>query len=342
LDSLSDGSLIFTNAYANGRQSIHAMSSILAGIPSFQTAFTSSPYSKQPIQSVVSICDSMGYQTSFFHGAANGSMGFQGFGNILGIQNYYGRTEYNNDKDFDGIWGIWDEPFFQFMDKTLARQKQPFMATLFTLSSHDPFRIPAKYKTIFKGGPLPIHKSVQYSDNALRCFFNYAKKQPWFHNTIFVITADHTSQTYYPEYSKPVNRFADVILFYSAEKAYGLKGVRTDLASQMDIYPTLVDLIGYHKPFRSWGRSLISNLPDETPRVINSPGNIYQFMQGNYIYLFDGKNFTGIFAATDKGLEKNLIGAEKNPETAKGMLDFKAFIQDYNDRIVNKKLSSTP
>jgi len=339
LDSLADSSLIFTNAYANGRQSIHAMSSILAGIPSFQTAFTSSPYAKQKIQSIVSVCDSLGYQTSFFHGAANGSMGFLGFGNILGIKNYYGKTEYNNDKDFDGIWGIWDEPFFQFVGKTIGTQKQPFMVTLFTLSSHDPFQIPEKYKTRFKGGPLAINKCVQYSDNALRVFFNYAKTQPWYNNTIFVVTADHTSQTYYPEYSKPINRFAIPILFYSPDKAYALKGVRTDLASQMDIYPSIVDLIGYNKPFRSWGRSLIGNLPAETPRVINSLGNIYQFMQGNYIYLFDGKKITGIFAAADKGLEKNLLSGTPNPEMNKGMLDCKAFIQDYSDRIVNRKLN---
>ncbi|HEY9197536.1 MAG TPA: sulfatase-like hydrolase/transferase, partial [Mucilaginibacter sp.] len=248
LDSLSDSSLIFTNAYATGRQSIHAMSSVLAGIPSFQSAFTSSPYAKQHIQSVVSVCNSMGYQTSFFHGAANGSMGFQGFGSILGFKNYYGRTEYNNDADFDGIWGIWDEPFFQFMGKTLSKQQQPFMATLFTLSSHDPYQVPEKYKARFKGGPLDIDKCVQYSDNALRCFFNYAKQQPWYSNTIFVIPADHTSQTYYPEYSKTINRFAVPILFFSANSAYALKGIRTDLASQMDIYPTIADLIGYNKP----------------------------------------------------------------------------------------------
>ncbi|WP_184542157.1 LTA synthase family protein [Mucilaginibacter sp. FT3.2] len=339
LDSLSDSSLIFTNAYANGRQSIHAMSSVLAGIPSFQTAFTSSPYAKQKIQSIVSVCDSLGYQTSFFHGAANGSMGFQGFGNILGYKKYYGRTEYNNDSDFDGIWGIWDENFFQFMGKTLSTQKQPFMATLFTLSSHDPYQMPEKYINRFKGGPLAIDKTVQYSDNALRLFFNYAKTQSWYNNTIFVITADHTSQTYYPEYSKPINRFAVPILFFSANKTYALKGVRTDLASQMDIYPSLVSLIGYDKPFRSWGRSLISNLPTETPRVINSTGNIYQFMQGNYTYLFDGKKITGIYAAADKGLEKNLMdGGTPNPEMQKGMLDCKALIQDYTDRIVNKKL----
>jgi len=213
------------------------------------------------------------------------------------------------------------------------------MTTLFTLSSHDPFQIPEKEKERFKGGPLAIDKCVQYSDNALRGFFNYAKTQPWYNNTIFVITADHTSQTYYPEYSKAINRFAVPILFFSANKSYNLKGVRTDMASQMDIYPSVIDLIGYHKPFRSWGRSLISDLPAETPRVVNSPGSIYQFMEGDYIYLFDGSKMTGIFNCTDKGLEKNLLTGNINPEMNKGMMDCKAFIQDYTDRIVNGKLN---
>ena len=338
LDSLSENSLIFTNAFANGRQSIHALSSILAGIPSFQTAFTSSPYAKQKIQSLISISDSLGYQTSFFHGAANGSMGFLGFSNILGVENYYGRTEYNNDDDFDGIWGIWDEPFFQFMNKTLVKQQKPFLATLLSLSSHDPFKIPEKYKQQFKGGPVPIDKCVEYTDYALKKFFEQAKKEEWYKNTIFIITADHTNQSNYAEYSKAVNRFAVPILFYSPNEAYGLQGIRTDLASQTDIYPSIVDLIGFNKPFRSWGRSLITNDPTETPRVINSPGNTYQLMQGNYTYIFDGEIFTGVFDMTDKGLEKNLI-SKNDPEIQKGMADCKAYIQDYMFRIINRKLN---
>ncbi|XHR96597.1 sulfatase-like hydrolase/transferase [Mucilaginibacter sp. UC70_90] len=85
LDSLSNSSLIFTNAYATGRQSIHAMSSVLAGIPSFQNAFTSSPYAKQQIQSVVSVCDSMGYQTSFFSRGSQRVDGISGFWQHFGI-----------------------------------------------------------------------------------------------------------------------------------------------------------------------------------------------------------------------------------------------------------------
>lgn len=338
LDSLSQSSLIFTNAYANGRQSIHGMSSVLAGIPSFQYAFTSSPYARQEISSIVSVCDSLGYETSFFHGAANGSMGFLGFSNILGYDNYYGRSEFNNDHEYDGIWGIWDEPFFQYMAKTISSHQQPFMATMFSLSSHDPFKVPEKYKNKFKESHIPIHKCIEYTDFAIQQFFEYAKMQDWYDNTIFVFTADHTNQNYYPDYNNAMDRYAVPIMFFSPNLNYNLSGIREDLAQQIDIYPTLVDLMEYNKPFRSWGRSLISNLSDEKPRVINSPGNVYQFMQDNYIYVFDGKNFTGIFNIKDKSLSKNLIN-NISEEMNTGMNDCKAFIQDYMYRISQRKLN---
>jgi phosphoglycerol transferase MdoB-like AlkP superfamily enzyme len=337
-DSLATQSLIATNAFANGRQSIHAMSSVLAGIPSLTDAFTSSPYSNQKIQSLVSVSNEMGYDTSFFHGAADGSMGFLGFGNILGFKHYYGKTEYNNDADFDGIWGIWDEPFFQYFAKTLNTKKSPFMATLFSVSSHDPFKVPAKYKGKFKKGPLEIDEPIGYTDYSLKKFFETAKKMPWYKNTIFVLVADHTNQIYYPEYKKAMNRFAIPILFFSPNPKYKLHGEITQPAQQIDIYPTLVDLMGYNKKFRSWGRSLVSK-KNEAPIIVNSNGTLEQFMIGNYIYLFDGKNFTGIYHIEDKALDKNILTTEKNTEIEKGKLLSKAWYQDYMNRVINRKLN---
>ena len=335
-DSLAAHSLIATNAFANGRQSIHGMSSVLAGIPSLKDAFTSSPYSNQKIQSIVSVANEMGYDTSFFHGAPNGSMGFLGFGNILGFKHYYGKTEYNNDADFDGMWGIWDEPFFQYFAKTLNAKKNPFMATMFSVSSHHPFKIPEKYKGKFKKGPLEIHEPIGYTDFALKKFFETAKKMPWYQNTIFVVVADHTNQIAYPEYEKAMNRFAIPILFYSPNPKYQLKGEITEPAQQMDIYPTLADLMGYNKKIRSWGRSLVSE-KKENYLIVNSSG-VEQFMIGNYIYLFDGKDFTGIYDIKDLGYEKNLLGKVKNPETDLGMMKSKAWYQDYMNRVINRKL----
>lgn len=334
LDSLSQHSMIFTNAYANGRQSIHGMSSILAGIPSFKDAFTSSPYPKQKIESLVSTLKSEGYSTSFFHGAANGSMGFLGFGNILGIDKYFGRTEFNDDSQFDGFWGIWDEPFLQYMKKTLDQEKTPFFATVFTVSSHEPYIIPEKYKNRFHEGGVPMHKCVEYTDFALKQFFKEAQKAPWFNNTIFVLVADHGNQTFYDEYQKPINRFAVPIIIYKPNSKY--VGVDDDLAQQIDIYPTILDMIGYKKPFRSWGRSLLDK-KSSTPFVMNSTSSIYQFSRGNYICTFDGKTATGFYDKNDKGLTHNLISI-RNPEMNALELNCKAFIQDYMDRVVDKKL----
>lgn len=334
LDSLSQHSLIFTNAYANGRQSIHGMSSVLAGIPSFKEAFTSSPFPKQKIESLVSTLESQGYDTSFFHGAANGSMGFLGFSNILGIDNYYGRTEFNDDSEFDGFWGIWDEPFFQFMKKTLDKKSTPFFASIFTVSSHEPYIVPEKYSKTFVEGNVPIHKCAEYTDFALKRFFNEAKKEPWFSNTIFVLVADHCNQIYYEEYEKPINRFAVPIIIYKPNSKY--VGVDTDLAQQIDIYPTILDMIGYPKPFKSWGRSLLDKKAS-TPFVINSTGNIYQFSKGNYICTFDGKTAIGFYDKNDRALKTNLI-KNRNAEMNEIELNCKAFIQDYMNRIIDKKM----
>lgn len=335
IDSLAQHSLIFTNAYANGYKSIHGMSSILAGIPSFKDAYTSSSFVKQKTQSLVSVLKEEGYDTSFFHGAPNGSMGFLGFGNILGIEHYYGKNEYNNDADFDGTWGIWDEPFFQYMKRTLDKKQQPFMATLFSVSSHEPYKVPEKYAGKFPKGTVNIHESVGYTDYALRQFFDAAKKEPWFKNTIFVLVADHTNTVAYDEYLKEFMRNTVPILFYSADERF--KGVNDDWAQQIDIYPTILDMIGYQKPFRSWGRSLVNPKSDETPFVVKHAGNFYQYMSGDYICTFDGKKVVGFYAKADKGMEHNLI-SKRTPEMDVLEIKVKSFVQDYMNRIVEKRL----
>lgn len=339
LDSLANHSLIYTNAYANGYKSIHGMSSIISGVPSFKDAFTSSPYAKQKIESMVSCLKSKGYDTSFFHGAPNGSMGFLGYGNILGFDHYYGMTEYGNDKDFDGSWGIWDEPFMQFMNKEISKKKAPFFSTIFTVSSHEPYIVPEKYKNKLPKGDIPMHQPVAYTDLAFKKFFESAKKESWFQNTIFIITADHCNQVNYMEeyYDKMVNRLAVPILIYKPNS--DLKGESNQLAQHIDIFPTVMDLIGYDKPFRSWGRSLLNRPNDIEPFVINHNTGLYYYQKGNYLCVFDGKNAIGFYDINDKKLTKNLI-SKRNAEMNKMEIACKGFIQDYFNRIIDKKLTA--
>ncbi|MCO4822272.1 MAG: LTA synthase family protein [Flavobacteriaceae bacterium] len=343
IDSLAQHSLVFSNAYANGRKSIHGMSSVLAGIPSFKVAYTSSAYVQQPTQSIVSAYNDMGYDTSFFHGAPNGSMGFLGFSNVLGFDHYYGKTEYDefdpDNDEFDGFWGIWDEPFFEYINSTLAKKQEPFMSSIFTLTSHSPYIIPETYTSKFPEGDIIMHKCVEYTDYAIQQFFETAKKEAWFENTIFVFTADHTNEIYYDEYRKPINRYAVPIMFYSPKGDAILIGENRALAQQIDIYPTLLNLSGYNKPFRSWGRSLIGGDADIDPFIMNHTGMLYQFTQGNYICIFDGNEAIGFYDVNDLGLEQNLI-AQRNTEMNAIEQACKAFIQDYMERIIDRKLSA--
>ena len=336
VDSLAQHSLIFTNGYANGYKSIHGMSSVIAGIPSFKDAFTSSPYPKQKIESLVSVLKSEGYETSFFHGAPNGSMGFLGFGNILGYDHYYGKNEYNNDADFDGSWGIWDEPFFQYFNKTLSKKKTPFMATLFSVSSHEPYILPEKYEGKFPKGDNVMHQCIGYTDYSLKQFFKSAKKQSWYSNTIFVLVADHDNLIYYDAYYKDQNFHTVPILFFSPNEKH--VGVNNDWAQQIDIYPTLLDMMGYDKPFRSWGRSLISK-DKVTPFVMRYSSDYYQMMSGNYVCTFDGEKAVGFYAKEDKDLKNNLI-TKRNAEMNLLETRCKAFLQDYMNRIIDRKLTS--
>ena len=334
LDSLSNHSLIFTNAFANGRQSIEALPSILASVPSFKVPFTSSPYSNQEIQSLVSVFKDKGYSTSFFHGAPNGSMGFLGLSNILGFDNYFGKNEFNDNSLYDGYWGIWDEPFLNYVKNETDKLKEPFFSTFFSLSSHEPFYVPEKYKGVFPMGDVQMHQVIGYSDNALKLFFDSAKNEPWFENTLFIITADHTNQFWYPFYSSPINRFAIPILFYHPNGSF--KGVNDELTHQMDIFPSIVDLVGYDKPINSWGRSLFSN--SGKPFSIHFSGTVYHFITEKYILVFDGDSVIGIYDKEDQWLSNNLK-ENSNINFSNEEKYLKAFMQDYMNRIIEKKLN---
>ena len=339
LDSLSKHSLIFPNAFATSRKSIHGMPSVLAGVPSFETAYTSSYYSRQKLESMVSISNSLGYDTSFLHGAKNGSMGFQGFANTLGYDNYYGRDEFNNDEEYDGFWGIWDEPFLQFSKSILDDKTEPFLATIFTITSHEPYIIPDEFKNMFDEGYLPIHKCVGYTDYSIRQFFKSIEKSSWFENTIFIFTSDHTNQSYYKYYQSTVNRYAAPLLIY--KKNSDFKGVDNSLASHLDIYPTVAELIGYKNPFRSWGRSLLSAKNEPSFTINYFGGGAYLSMDENFICVYDGNKAIGFYNLSDLNLEENLI---QNINHNMLRLEKKTglFLQDYFNRIVSNNMYYNP
>ena len=195
LDSLAAYSLLFDNAFANGKKSIEAVPSILASLPNLlEEPYITSQYGSNTIAGLPFVLKGKGYETSFFHGGRNGTMGFDNFCKAAGVQKYFGMNEYIGPEAYDGDWGIRDEEFLQFFAGELSKMKQPFFSSVFTISSHHPYTVPQKYKNRFRGGNLPIYKSIEYADYSLQQFFNRIKHEPWYNHTLFVFTADHAAQ----------------------------------------------------------------------------------------------------------------------------------------------------
>jgi phosphoglycerol transferase MdoB-like AlkP superfamily enzyme len=245
LDSLAKKSLFFKHSYANARRSIEGVAAVTAGIPAMMNEpFISSHFSSNYFVGLGSILAAQKYPSSFFHGGNNGTMYFDSFAKSAGFENYIGANEYPNPADNDGTWGIFDEPFLQFMKTKLDQMPQPFFAAIFTLSSHNPYRIPDQYKDKFPKGPLPILESVAYADYSLQRFFEEAEKQPWFKDTLFVITADHTGATYRPENENDFAKFQIPILFYHPTYQWP-KGIdQEQVVQQIDVFPSVLDFLG--------------------------------------------------------------------------------------------------
>ncbi len=340
VDKLIKKSAVWYYSYCNGRKSIDGMPSVLCSIPEFIEPFVLTPASMNTYTGIAGHLSKWGYQTAFFHGANRGSMGFLAFANKTGFQNYYGRQDYDADKrfggdaDFDTNWGIWDEPFLQYYCTKMGEMRQPFMTAVFTVSSHHPFVIPEKYKKVFPEEKLPIQKCIRYTDMAIGKFFESASKQPWFKNTIFVLTSDHTNMTDIKQYQTDIGGFCSPIIIYDPS-GHIKPGMRNGVAQQIDIMPTVFGILGYDKPYLSFGCDLFST-PNKDTYAVNYLNGVYQYVKYGYVLQFDGTQTKGIYKLTDVLMQHNLRGHV--PVQGKMEHELKAIIQQYMYRMVNDKL----
>jgi len=336
LDSLIGNSKAFKYSFASGTKSIEAMPSVVCSIPSIEIPYLSSHFSGNKINSLPSLLREKGYYSAFFHGAPNGSMGFQAFANTCSFDDYFGKDEYDDITDYDGIWGIWDDKFFQFFADKLNTFKEPFYANLFSVSSHHPFNIPKEFKAKFPEGELPIYKCISYTDYSLKIFFDKVSKMPWYNNTLFVFTADHAAgETQMPKYNTDWGHFAIPIFFYKPGEKW--QGIEPEIIQQTDIMPTILGQLNYDKPYLSFGRDIFDNT-NKTHCAFNYLNHNYQLFRGNYLLKFDGKKTTGLYDfKNDELLRTNL--ANTLPDTVRSMSRYlKALIQVYNGRMVDNNL----
>jgi phosphoglycerol transferase MdoB-like AlkP superfamily enzyme len=335
LDSLMLQSLYFTNAQANGKRSIEGIPAIVAGLPSLMTnPYISSAYAANRLHSLASHLKNKNYNSSFFHGGRNGTMGFDSFSIIAGIDNYFGMNEYGSDIGFDNNWGIYDEHFLQFTADKLIDIPQPFLGFIFTLSSHHPYSIPVKHKGKFKKGTLPIHESIMYADYSLKQFFSSIQNSSWFENTIFIITSDHTGPAEHHMYQTRLGFYRIPLFFYKTGSL--LKGKMEKPVQHIDIMPAVLDYLNYDNEFYSFGKSIFNN---EKNYIFNYINNVYQINDEQYILQFDGEEVLSLHDYINDPLLKTNL-KNKFPQTELLLENtLKAVIQTYVSQMKSNKIN---
>jgi phosphoglycerol transferase MdoB-like AlkP superfamily enzyme len=348
VDELVRKSVTFKYSYCNGRKSIDGMPSILSSIPMFVEPFILTPASMNEVSGIASLLAGEGYQTAFFHGAQRGSMGFQAFARATGFQEYYGREDYNADKrfggddDFDGMWAIWDEPFLQYYATKMSEMKEPFMTAVFTASSHHPYAIPEKYQQQFPEEGLIIHKCIRYTDMAIGKFFEKVSQEPWFKNTIFVLTSDHTNLSDHAYYQTDLGGFCSPIIIYEPGNEERQPEIQDKIAQQIDILPTLMGMLNYPKPYFGFGIDVLNTEKEDT-WAVNYLNGIYQYVKHGYVLQFDGERTKAMYELNDSLMEKNVIKELENykiKELKEEMeQEVKAIVQQYMERMTEDRLT---
>ncbi len=334
LDALIEQSLYMDQSYANGLRSTQGIVAITSSIPAFmQSPLMFSAYQSNRIDGLAKILSDRGYITSFFHGANPGSMEFERFSKLTGFQHYYDRINFNNDTEYDGQWGIWDEPFFQYIANQVDQYDQPFCALSFSLTSHHPYKTPKQFEQKYPDMP-PLIRSVRYTDYALQKFFEKAATMDWYSNTIFVITADHIGRSDDKAYQTKVGKYKIPIVIFDPNQS--IQGKKPGIFQQIDIMPTILDILKYDEPFSAYGESILDTM--RTNYSYNFNSDVYQILDNEYLLLFDEKTTIGLYRyKEDPFLRDNLI-KEESIDYMKLENSLKAIIQHHHKEMIKNTL----
>ena len=336
LDTFSKRCLNFRYCFANGTRSIEMVPSIFCGMPGLiETHYLNSGYAANRMENAFNVFHKSGYSTAFFHGAANGTMFFQGFLQQTGQVQYFGRNEYPRedfDRDYDGNWGIFDEPYLHYFLKCCDTMKKPFFNAVFTLSSHHPYKVPHSLDIKFPKGKLPIHKSIRYTDYALKSFFEKAKQYAWFDNTLFVITGDHTSYGEEDYFYSPSGHFEIPLLFYGKN----IKAAVADkTVSQCDIIPAIMHLTGIKGKFYGFGKNPFDS--SYAGYSLHKEKNLYYIIRYPYALGMDADGNVKDFHLQYRNRKKPVFLKKEGAIYDSLVLTLKAHVQLFTHNVRNNK-----
>jgi len=257
LDKLADQGIWFERLYATGTRSARGIEAVITGFtPTAQPSVIKRAETQNNFFTVASLLERHGYQTSFIYGGESHFDNMRRFSLNNGFQTIIDEDDYE-EPIFHGSWGVSDEDLFNRAHEVFSNAgEQPFFSLVFTSSNHPPFDIPEN--RVDESSNEPREVAVSYADYALGRFVDMARQSNYWENTIILIVADHSVDIYGGKLV-PVDRFRipGVILGGPVEP----RRIPV-IASQIDLLPTLLSLIGLSSVHPSIGRDL--TLPEYT------------------------------------------------------------------------------
>ena len=244
------------------------------------------------------------------------------------IDRIYSYDDYDPEAE-QSNWGVCDNYLLQYAAQTFdSCATQPFLGVIMTVSNHQPYIIPESFE---RRSEKDREAAVEYADYSLMKFFETAQKSEWYDNTIFVLVGDH-GRDYVKSYTPPVSYFHIPLLFYSPTLVK--PGTNPNFASQVDIYPTLMDFLNISFVNNTMGVDL---LRDKRPMVFSSGDTEYCLFDDDWYFIGSKNKPPQLFHYKDFDM-KNY--AEENPETVErmsnyGESNFQSFLYVYKKRLQN-------
>ncbi|WP_306351234.1 LTA synthase family protein [Flavobacterium sp. '19STA2R22 D10 B1'] len=317
-DKLTKEGLLFTNLYCTGTRSVRGIEAVVTGfLPSPSESVVKLSNSQTGFFTIAEVLKKQGYQTSFIYGGMANFDNMASFFNGNGFEDIVDQEDFTEGNyAFKGTWGYSDEDLVVKANNYFkTKGDKPFFSLMFSTSNHEPFEFPDGRIELHDKTKNTVNNAMKYADFSIGKFFELAKKEDYFKNTIFIVIADHNTRTY-GKNLVPINKFHIPALVIGPTVPKGAKYDK--LSSQIDIPPTLLNMIGMKVTTPMPGRNL-TKLPETTPgRAIMQFHDINAFRVANQVVImqpnkealqFEIKNDTTLVpVALDPELAKDALG----------------------------------
>ena len=320
LDKLSKEGLLFSKLYSTGTRSVRGIEAVATGfLPSPSESVVKLSGAQTEFFTLGALLKQAGYTTSFIYGGMSNFDNMASFFNGNGFDNIIDESVLDKDGQkcaFKGTWGYSDEDLVVKANEYFKSMgNKPFFSFMFSSSNHDPFEFPDGRIELYEQPKNTVHNAIKYADFSIGKFFELAKKEDYFKNTIFVVIADHNTRTY-GKNLVPINKFRIPALIVGPGVPKGVKYEK--LSSQLDIPPTLLAFLGMKAETPMPGRNILQ-LSDSIPgRAIMQFHDINAFRVENQVIImqpnkqplqFEVKNDTTLVPVTlDAELAKDALG----------------------------------